>query len=90
MSLIAAFIPLLFMDGIVGRLLREFSVTLAFAIAVSTVVSLTVTPMICAHFVRAGPSADGTRLDRMVEGVMALGTARLCAPRSTSRCATAS
>ena len=53
-SLVAAFIPLLFMDGVVGRLLREFSVTLVFAIAVSTVVSLTVTPMICAHFVRAG------------------------------------
>ncbi len=69
-SLVAAFIPLLFMDGIVGRLLREFSVTLAFAIVVSTVVSLTVTPMICAHFVRAGPSPDATRLDRMVERVM--------------------
>ena len=52
-SLVAAFIPLLFMDGVVGRLLREFSVTLVFAIVVSTVVSLTVTPMICAHFVRA-------------------------------------
>ena len=51
-SLIAAFIPLLFMGGIVGRLFREFSVTLAFAIAVSTVVSLSVTPMICAYFVR--------------------------------------
>ena len=69
-SLVAAFIPLLFMDGIVGRLLREFSVTLAFAIVVSTVVSLTVTPMICAHFVRAGPSPDATRLDRAVERVM--------------------
>jgi multidrug efflux pump len=69
-SLIAAFIPLLFMDGVVGRLLREFSVTLVFAIAVSTVVSLTVTPMICAHFVRAGPSPDATRLDRIVESVM--------------------
>ena len=52
-SLIAAFIPLLLMGGLVGRLFREFSVTLAFAILVSTVVSLTVTPMICAHFVRA-------------------------------------
>ena len=69
-SLIAAFIPLLFMDGVVGRLLREFSVTLVFAIVVSTVVSLTVTPMICAHFVRAGPSPDATRLDRVVEAVM--------------------
>jgi hydrophobe/amphiphile efflux-1 (HAE1) family protein len=69
-SLIAAFIPLLFMDGVVGRLLREFSVTLVFAIVVSTLVSLTVTPMICAHFVRAGPSPNATRLDRVVETVM--------------------
>jgi len=43
-SLVAAFIPLLFMSGVVGRVFREFSVTLAFAIAVSTLVSLTVTP----------------------------------------------
>ena len=69
-SLIAAFIPLLFMGGIVGRLFREFSVTLAFAIAVSTVVSLSVTPMICAYFVRAAPSRDATWLDRVVEGVL--------------------
>jgi multidrug efflux pump len=67
-SLIAAFIPLLFMTGVVGRLLREFSVTLVFAIIVSTVVSLSVTPMICAHFVRRGPSPDATWLDRLVEG----------------------
>jgi hydrophobe/amphiphile efflux-1 (HAE1) family protein len=69
-SLIAAFIPLLFMGGIVGRLFREFSVTLAFAIVVSTVVSLSVTPMICAYFVHSGPSPDGTWLDRAVEGVL--------------------
>jgi hydrophobe/amphiphile efflux-1 (HAE1) family protein len=69
-SLIAAFIPLLFMGGIVGRLFREFSVTLAFAIAVSTVVSLSVTPMICAYFVKAAPSPDRTWLDRLVEGVL--------------------
>ena len=76
-SLIAAFIPLLFMDGVVGRLLREFSVTLVFAIAVSLVVSLTVTPMICAHFVRAAPSKDATRLDRIVEAVLGWTIARL-------------
>ena len=76
-SLIAAFIPLLFMDGVVGRLLREFSVTLVFAIAVSLVVSLTVTPMICAHFVRAAPSTDATRLDRIVEAVLGWMHARL-------------
>jgi multidrug efflux pump len=69
-SLIAAFIPLLFMTGLVGRVFREFSVTLAFAIAVSTVVSLTLTPMICAHFVRKPPSPDATWLDRVVERVL--------------------
>ena len=57
-SLIAAFIPLLFMGGIVGRAFREFSVTLVFAIVVSTIVSLTVTPMICAHYIRSVPSRD--------------------------------
>ena len=88
-SLIAAFIPLLFMDGVVGRLLREFSVTLVFAIAVSTVVSLTVTPMICAHFVRAAPSPDATRLDRIVEGVHGLDGARLRAHARSPCCITA-
>src|SRR5262249_37555038 len=71
-SLIAAFIPLLFMTGLVGRVFREFSVTLVFAIAVSTVVSLSLTPMICAHFVRKPPSPDATWLDRLVERVLAL------------------
>jgi hydrophobe/amphiphile efflux-1 (HAE1) family protein len=69
-SLVAAFIPLLFMTGVVGRIFREFSVTLAFAIAVSTAVSLTVTPMICAHFVRNPPSPDATLFDRLVERVL--------------------
>jgi len=69
-SLVAAFIPLLFMGGIVGRLFREFSVTLAFAIAVSTVVSLSVTPMICAYFVHSAPSRSATWLDRRVEGIL--------------------
>jgi multidrug efflux pump len=69
-SLIAAFIPLLFMGGIVGRAFREFSVTLAFAILISTIVSLTVTPMICAHYVRSVPSTTATRFDRTVEWVL--------------------
>ena len=51
-SLIAVFIPLLLMGGIVGRLLREFAVTLSAAIAVSMVVSLTATPMMCAHLLK--------------------------------------
>jgi multidrug efflux pump len=66
-SLIAAFTPLLFMGGIVGRLFSEFSLTLTFAIAISTVVSLSLTPMICAHFVKAAPSPNATWLDRAVE-----------------------
>src|SRR5262249_11145485 len=51
-SLIAVFIPILLMGGIVGRLFREFSVTLALAIATSLVVSLTTTPSMCAKFLR--------------------------------------
>jgi multidrug efflux pump len=69
-SLIAAFIPLLFMGGIVGALFREFSLTLVFAIGVSTAVSLSVTPMVCAYFVRSPPSKTATWLDRVVEGVL--------------------
>jgi multidrug efflux pump len=69
-SLIAAFIPLLLMGGFVGRFFREFSVTLAFAIVFSTVVSLSVTPMICAHFVRKPPSRNATWLDRAMEGLV--------------------
>jgi multidrug efflux pump len=51
-SLIAVFIPLLLMGGIVGRLFREFAVTLSIAITVSMVVSLTATPMMCAYLLR--------------------------------------
>ena len=68
LSLIAAFTPLIFMDGIVGRLLREFSLTLTFAIVVSTVVSLTITPMICAHYIKETTSSSATWFDRIVEG----------------------
>jgi len=67
LSLFAAFIPLLFMGGIVGQFLREFSMTLVFAIVISTMVSLSVTPMICAHFVRQPPSRNATWFDRVVD-----------------------
>ena len=70
LSLIAAFTPLIFMDGLVGRLLREFSLTLTFSIIVSTVVSLTVTPMICARYIKTGISSTETRFDRIVEGTL--------------------
>ena len=52
MSLIAVFIPILMMGGIVGRLFREFAVTLSTAIVVSMVISLTTTPMMCAHLLK--------------------------------------
>ena len=51
-SLIAVFIPLLFMTGIVGRLFREFAITLSIAVIASAVVSLTLTPMMCAKFLK--------------------------------------
>jgi multidrug efflux pump len=53
MSLIAVFIPILMMGGIVGRLFREFAVTLSTAIIVSMVISLTTTPMMCAHLLKS-------------------------------------
>jgi multidrug efflux pump len=71
LSLIAAFTPLIFMEGVVGRLLREFSLTLTFAIVVSTLVALTVTPMICAHYIKSGIPARETWFDRLVEGALA-------------------
>jgi len=52
-SLVAVFIPVLFMGGVVGRLLHEFAVTICMAILVSGVVSLTLTPMLCSRFMRA-------------------------------------
>jgi multidrug efflux pump len=55
LSLVAVFIPILFMGGIVGRLFREFAVTLSASIMVSMVVSLTTTPMLCAHLLKSRP-----------------------------------
>jgi multidrug efflux pump subunit AcrB len=52
-SLVAVLIPLLFMGGIIGRLFREFAVTLSIAIGVSAVLSLTLTAMMCAFLLRA-------------------------------------
>ena len=66
-SLMAAFIPLLFQTGVIGRLLQEFSWTLMYAILVSTAVSLSVTPMICAYFIKAEVKRQ-TWFDRMFEG----------------------
>ena len=69
LSLVAVFIPLLFMGGIVGRLFREFAVTLSAAVMISLVISLTTTPMMCAYLLRP-QGADGTqgRISRWLEG----------------------
>ena len=66
-SLVAVFIPLLLMGGIVGRLLREFAITLSAAIGVSMVVSLTATPMMCAHLLKQHETHG--RLYQFVEGL---------------------
>ncbi len=69
MSLIAVFIPILMMGGIVGRLFREFAVTLSTAILVSMVISLTTTPMMCAHLLKTHDDEKHGRLYRASEGV---------------------
>jgi multidrug efflux pump len=61
-SLIAVFIPILLMSGIVGRLFREFAMVLSFAIMVSMVVSLTATPMMCAHLLKSHEGVKHGRL----------------------------
>ena len=66
-SLIAVFIPLLLMGGIVGRLFREFALTVTAAIAVSALVSLTLAPMLCSRFMRRAASEDHGRLYRALE-----------------------
>jgi len=66
-SLIAVFIPILLMGGIVGKLFREFAVTLSVAVAVSMVVSLTTTPMLCARFLKSRDESRHGRIYAMSE-----------------------
>jgi len=68
-SLIAVFIPILLMGGIVGKLFREFAVTLSVAIAVSLLVSLTTTPMLCAKFLKSRDESRHGRLYRASERI---------------------
>jgi len=63
-SLIAVLIPLLFMGDVVGRLFREFAITLAVSILISAVVSLTLTPMMCARLLRRTPESEQGRFYR--------------------------
>ena len=68
-SLIAVLIPLLFMGDIVGRLFREFAITLSVSILVSAVVSLTLTPMLCAKLLRHHTEAETNRFARTAQRV---------------------
>jgi multidrug efflux pump len=68
-SLVAVFIPLLFMTGLVGRLFREFALTLTIAVAVSAVVSLTLTPMMCAQLLKPEKEEEHGHLYRWSEHV---------------------
>jgi multidrug efflux pump len=63
-SLIAVLIPLLFMADVVGRLFREFAITLAVAILISAVISLTLTPMMCSRMLKHGTPAEEARWSR--------------------------
>ena len=73
-SLLAVFIPILLMGGVVGRLFREFAVTLSIAIAVSATLSLTLTPMMCSRLLRPCPTREHGRLfhasERFFEGML--------------------
>ncbi|WP_079201890.1 MdtB/MuxB family multidrug efflux RND transporter permease subunit [Pseudomonas sp. CC6-YY-74] len=74
-SLIAVLIPLLFMADVVGRLFREFAITLAVAILISLVVSLTLTPMMCARLLKREPEAEQGRFYKasgaVIDGMIA-------------------
>src|SRR5439155_13606431 len=66
-SLAAVFIPLVFMPGLVGRIFREFAVTIVIAIFASGLVSLTLTPLMCARLLRdRGPGAGRTWMERVI------------------------
>jgi multidrug efflux pump len=70
LSLIAVFIPLLFMAGIIGRILHEFAFTLTLAICLSAIVSLTVTPMVCARLKDRAPTGWLLRADERIDAFL--------------------
>ncbi len=91
LSLIAVFIPLLFMTGLVGRMFREFALTLTIAVVVSAIVSLTLTPMMCARLLKghkarplsSSSGGEGDRQDGASAGV-SVGEGQPLAPRHSS------
>jgi multidrug efflux pump len=72
LSLIAVFIPLLFMSGLVGRMFREFALTLTIAVVISAVVSLTLTPMLCSRLLRHQSEGKPGFIARFFNGAMEL------------------
>jgi hydrophobe/amphiphile efflux-1 (HAE1) family protein len=75
LSLVAVFVPLIFMGGILGRLFHEFAMTLTLAILISAVVSLSMTPMICGHFLRSDKTGTPpARIWRIIEAAIAATT----------------
>src|SRR5262249_11447081 len=71
-SLAAVFIPILFMTGVLGRMFREFAVTITAAILISGVVSITLTPMLCSRFLRVSSLHAKRGLDAFLEGCFSL------------------
>ncbi len=69
LSLAAVFIPLLFMGGIIGRLFREFAVTISVSILISGLVSLSLTPMLCSRFLKAHSGEQHGRFYQVSEGI---------------------
>ena len=78
MSLVAVFIPVLFLGGIIGRLFHEFAVTIGVAILVSGFVSLTLTPMLCSRLLKPRSASEAARavrtrsIERAWDGSLAL------------------
>ena len=92
LSLAAVFIPVLFMGGIVGRLLHEFAVTIGVAILVSGFVSISLTPMLCSRFLKPPHTQKHGRLynatERMFDALAARSTTGRCAPSLRFRAVT--
>ena len=89
LSLIAVFIPLLFMTGLVGRMFREFALTLTIAVVISAIVSLTLTPMMCSRMLRASSAETrGNCIARVFNGADRLGHRAAITAASSGCCAT--
>jgi HAE1 family hydrophobic/amphiphilic exporter-1 len=70
LALVAVFLPVFFMGGIIGRLLHEFAVVIASAVLVSGFVSLSLTPMLCSRYVRPGHTREHGRMYRALENLL--------------------